>query len=148
MRKGGEPREEEIVNRERRLQEEDRWKNIENSKYNKWYKMVKGRGIPGYLMKGWGEGRWQRVARFRLGNEMRENRYWLEEEKRRCRICGWREETWEHVWEECMGWREEMGWHEMVREVLGDEGEGEEWMRKVEERREGVKKRENGWENE
>jgi len=43
-----------------------------------------------------------RVARFRLGNEMREGRYWEREEKRRCRLCGWAEETWEHVVEVCM----------------------------------------------
>jgi len=43
-----------------------------------------------------------RVARFRLGNEMREGKYWEDEEKRRCRICEWEEETWEHVVEVCM----------------------------------------------
>lgn len=32
---------------------------------------MKGEGVPRYLKKGWRESRWQRVARFRLGNEMR-----------------------------------------------------------------------------
>jgi len=41
------------------------------------------------------------VARFRLGNEIREGRYWEEEEKKVCRLCGDKVETWEHVWEEC-----------------------------------------------
>jgi hypothetical protein len=27
------------------------------------------------------------MARFRCGNEERENRYWTEEEERRCRMC-------------------------------------------------------------
>lgn len=35
--------------------------------------------------------------RFRLGNEMRERKYWMEERKRLCRISGWEEERWEHV---------------------------------------------------
>lgn len=30
----------------------------------------------------------RRMARFKLGNEMREGRYWGEEEERRCRMCG------------------------------------------------------------
>ena len=52
--------------------------------------------------EGQGESRWRRVVRFRLGCEMRGGRYWEEEEeKRKCRVCGWREETWEHVWMEC-----------------------------------------------
>jgi hypothetical protein len=27
------------------------------------------------------------IARFRYGNEERENRYWTEREERRCRMC-------------------------------------------------------------
>ena len=96
-REKGEIRGEEIVERERKLQEEERWRRIGETKYNKWYGRVKGPGVPGYLKKGWGESRWQRVARFRLGNEMREGRYWEAEKKRVCRVCGWEEESSEHV---------------------------------------------------
>ncbi|KYN09398.1 hypothetical protein ALC57_18503, partial [Trachymyrmex cornetzi] len=39
----------------------------------------------------------RRVARFRLGNEMKEGRYWEEEEERKCRLCGSEWETWEHM---------------------------------------------------
>ena len=70
-RERGEVRGEEIVVRERKMQEEERWKRIGESKYNKWYWRIKGPGVPGYLKKGWGESRWQRVAKFRLGNGMR-----------------------------------------------------------------------------
>lgn len=38
------------------------------------------------------------MARYRLKNEMRESRYWKEEEKKRCRLCGGVRETWVHVW--------------------------------------------------
>jgi len=94
-------------------------------------------GIPEYLEKGWGENRWRRVARFRLGNEMREGKYWEGEERRSCRICGDRLELWEHVWEECRLWREGGGgtWQEACVRLLGGEGEGERWMREVEEER-------------
>jgi len=137
MREEGELRREDIVARERRWQEEERWEKIKGSRYNRWYSRVKGRGIPEYLKKGWKEEKWQRVAKFRLGDGMRGNRYWEGDEERKCRICGWGEETWEHVWEECTDWGVEKGWQEMVDEMLGEEGEGEVWMRKLEEIREG-----------
>lgn len=35
-----------------------------------------------YLRKHWEENRWRRVAKFRLGNEIREGRHWEEEEKK------------------------------------------------------------------
>lgn len=31
---------------------------------------------------GWGESRWQKIARYRLGNGMRGNNYWMEDDKR------------------------------------------------------------------
>lgn len=49
---------------------------------------MKGEGIPGYLKKVWGESRWMRVARFRMGNEVKERRYWEEEEKKLMRRRG------------------------------------------------------------
>jgi len=39
-------------------------------KYNRWYKEIKEEGVPEYLRKGWGESRWRRVIKFRLGNEI------------------------------------------------------------------------------
>lgn len=81
-------RKEEIWEREGRLQREKRREEIKNSKSNRWYQRVKGNSR---LKKGWGESRWQRLARFRLGNGIRGKRYWEEEEKRKC--VGWR---WKH----------------------------------------------------
>jgi len=31
---------------------EERWERIRDSRFNRWYKRVKGRKIPGYLKKG------------------------------------------------------------------------------------------------
>ncbi|XP_077255453.1 uncharacterized protein LOC143893678 [Temnothorax americanus] len=118
---------------DRETQRKERWERIEKSEYNKWYKWIKGEGIPGYLKKGWGESRWGRVARFRLGNEIGESRYWEAEEKKKCRLCGNKEETWEHVWEECRRWNSGKGsWQEAVGWVLDEEGGGEEWMLELE----------------
>jgi len=44
-------------------------------------------GIPKYLKEKRKEERMIRMARFRLGNVMREGRYWEGEERRRCRLC-------------------------------------------------------------
>jgi len=47
---------------------------------------------------------------------MKEERYWEEEEKRKCRLCGGKEETWEHVWERCRKWKEGRGgWQKTVK---------------------------------
>ncbi|XP_076659971.1 uncharacterized protein LOC143363245 [Halictus rubicundus] len=45
----------EIVKRERRRQQEERWEKIRRAIYNEWYGRFKGEGIPGYMRKGWGE---------------------------------------------------------------------------------------------
>lgn len=71
----------EIERRERKMQRKERWERIRKSQHNRWYKEVKGIGIPSYLKRSWRESRWRRVARFRLGSEMREAWYWEEEEK-------------------------------------------------------------------
>jgi len=69
------------------LQRGERKRKINESRYNRWHKEIKEEGIPEYLKKGWGEKRWRRVARFRLGNGMNEGKYWEEEEERLCRLC-------------------------------------------------------------
>jgi hypothetical protein len=48
------------------------------------------------------------MARFRCGNEKRENRYWTEGEERRCRMCyeERERETIEHMWKGCSAMRE------------------------------------------
>ncbi|KYN14427.1 hypothetical protein ALC57_13379, partial [Trachymyrmex cornetzi] len=125
-----------LQERDREMQRVERWEKIRVSRYNRWYGWIKGEGLPKYLSKGWGEGRRRMVARFRLGNEVKEGRYW-EEEERKYRLCRSEWETWEHIWEGCRAW--EMGeggsWQEVVGRILGEEGEEEGWMREVEEER-------------
>lgn len=64
------------------------------------------------------------VASFRLSDGMERNKYWEREKIRMCRVCGWREETWKHVWEKCTSWGREKGWQNIqVQKILGKEGE-------------------------
>lgn len=58
--------------------------------------------MPKYLREGRKEEKMIRIARFRLESELRGERYCEEEEKRKCRICGWEEKTWEHLIGRCM----------------------------------------------
>ncbi|XP_036148444.1 uncharacterized protein LOC118647508 [Monomorium pharaonis] len=85
----------------------------------------KEEGIPGYLRKGWGESRWKRIIRCRLGNEMRGSRYWEDEERKKCRLCGNSVETWEHVWEECRDWARVVIEETLVLISRSLEGDGE-----------------------
>ena len=54
------------------------------------------------------------------------------------------------MWDECRRWRERRdgeSWQEARRRMLGEEGEGEAWMRAVlEERDEGEEEETGGWE--
>jgi len=90
----------EIIKKDREDQKMERQERIMNSKFSKWYREVKGEGVPEYL-EAWGESRWRRVMRFRLGNEIREGFYWEKDENKVCRMCRGEMETWEHVWEGC-----------------------------------------------
>ncbi|KAJ3646808.1 hypothetical protein Zmor_024378 [Zophobas morio] len=68
------------------------------------------------------------MARFRCGNEEKENNFWMDETDRTCRIC-WREgETIEHMLEGCEGLRES---EESKEEVLNEDGRGLDWMKEV-----------------
>lgn len=79
-----------LVRVDKEMQRKDRWERT-----SRWYKGVKGEGIPEYLRKKW-ESRWKRIMRFRLENEMRESRYW-EEETKKCRLCKGSKETLRNV---------------------------------------------------
>ncbi|XP_011862008.1 PREDICTED: uncharacterized protein LOC105558746 [Vollenhovia emeryi] len=70
-REKGETMVEELIKAGRDLGKQERWEKIRNSKYNEWYKYIKTEQIPIYLKKGWGDSRWRRIARSRLGNEVR-----------------------------------------------------------------------------
>ncbi|KAH0820494.1 hypothetical protein GEV33_002297 [Tenebrio molitor] len=72
------------------------------------------------------------IARFRCGNEERENKYWKEDRTRVCRMCGEKKETIEHLLNECLELREG---EESREEILNEDGKGIEWMKKVERRR-------------
>ena len=72
------------------------------------------------------------IARFRLSNEDINNKYWLIEEQRACRVCSWEEEILEHVWGSCPGSRDQEC--DVVDRLRDNEG-AERWMRNLLKRR-------------
>jgi hypothetical protein len=74
---------------------QERQEKIKESRYNREYKRCMTEEIPEYLGRESVKER-KMMARYRCGNEKRENRYWTEEEERRCRMCYVEKETIEH----------------------------------------------------
>ncbi|KAJ3633074.1 hypothetical protein MTP99_010046 [Tenebrio molitor] len=82
------------------------------------------------------------MARFRCGKEERENRYWMEGEERRCRMCYEERETIEHMWNGCSEMREterkERG--EILNEDVREIG----WMKEIWKRRDRMEEERGG----
>ncbi|KAJ3649263.1 hypothetical protein Zmor_021016 [Zophobas morio] len=67
------------------------------------------------------------IARFKCGNEERNNTFWVSEGETMCRICGEGRETIEHMLHDC----EECKVRESVREILNEDGRGVEWRTRL-----------------
>jgi hypothetical protein len=87
----------------RRIEEEQA--RIRESRYNGKYEKIITEELPKYLGR---ESRKERViiARFRCGNQERENKYWNEDTTRVCRMCEKKKETIEYLLKECVELRE------------------------------------------
>lgn len=57
------------ITTEKEMQRLKRCERIRSLEYNGWCKWIKRQGIPAYLTKGWGESRWQRIARHKLRSD-------------------------------------------------------------------------------
>jgi hypothetical protein len=95
----------ELSERDKDTDKQERRERIKESRYNREYETCMTEEIPEYL---WRESPKERkmMARFRCGNEERENRYWTEGDERRCRRCYEATETIEHTWNGCREMRE------------------------------------------
>ncbi|KAH0816691.1 hypothetical protein GEV33_006099 [Tenebrio molitor] len=108
---GGRAMTDELVQRDRDVQVQERRTRIRESRYNGKYEKIITEELPKYLGR---ESRKERViiARFRCGNEERENKYWNEDRIRVCRII-------------------EREREESREEMLNEAGRGIEWMKKI-----------------
>ena len=60
------------------------------------------------------------IARFRLGNEFQENKRWLKEEERKCRLCKIDVESAERTFEKCKNYKT----NKKTEEILSESGLG------------------------
>jgi len=121
---------EELTERKRQQQKQQQYNKIQrNHIYNR---IVVHNDIPNYLKSK--NKNICRIARFRCGNEVKVNCKWLKEEEKLCRLCKMDVETMEHLVEACEETRnmETTGRWQMI---LGENGNGEQWMRMIEEKR-------------
>ena len=94
---------------------------IDISKSNRRYKELMTEKIPEYLTKDMKGYERNLLARFRLGNEERANKYWMQENERMCRVCMTSNETLEHVMAECV---DVIKTDLVVRDILNADGRG------------------------
>lgn len=64
----------ELIRKNREKQREERIQKIGESRFCRWYRVIRMDGIPEYLKKGWGENRWRRVMRWRRVHTGRKQR--------------------------------------------------------------------------
>lgn len=134
-----------LESRDKDTQAQERWASISKSKSAVRYKFIMTEGIPEYLRKSRGsrDRGVRTIARLRCGNEEWENKYWLREEDRRCRICGREGETLEHLTTGCV---DELSWAEGIDRLLDENGSGREWGERLPRiRKEARKRREEEW---
>jgi hypothetical protein len=82
----------ELSERENDTDKQERGERMKGSRYNREYERCVTEEIREYLRRESARER-KMMARFRCGNEEGENRYWMEEEERRCRMCYEEKET-------------------------------------------------------
>ncbi|KAH0816889.1 hypothetical protein GEV33_005903 [Tenebrio molitor] len=75
----------ELRERDRDTDKQERRERIRESRYNREYERCVTEDVPVYLGRESTKER-KMMARFRCGNEERENKYWMEEEERLCRM--------------------------------------------------------------
>jgi hypothetical protein len=76
----------ELSERDKNTDKQERRERIKESRYNREYERCMTQEIREYLGRENAKER-KMMARFRCGNEERENRFWMEGEEKRCRMC-------------------------------------------------------------
>ncbi|XP_068900490.1 golgin subfamily A member 6-like protein 25 [Tenebrio molitor] len=118
----------ELSERDRDTDKQERRERIREARYNREYERCVTEDVPVYLGRESTKER-KMMARFRCGNEERENKYWMEEEERMCRMCREERETIEHMWRGCGEMRER---EEKERgEILNEDGREIGWMKEI-----------------
>jgi hypothetical protein len=105
MREEGKWMSAELSERDKDTDKQERRERIRESRYNREYDRCMTEGVLVYLGRERAKER-EMMARFRCGNEERENRYWTKGEEIRCKMCREESETIENMWSGCNEMRE------------------------------------------
>jgi hypothetical protein len=84
-----------LSERDKDTGKQERRERIKESRFSREYEKCMAEEIPAYLERQSAKER--KMMRFRCGNEERENRYWMEREERRRRMCYEGREIIEHM---------------------------------------------------
>jgi len=97
------------------------------------YKDIATCGKPGYLRRRGEKGSQKTIARWKCGNEEEKNKFWLDTENRRCKLCGNKEDRIEHL-----NGHLEKELRMRAEDILSEEGKVKavRWMRRIGELRE------------
>ncbi|KYN00246.1 hypothetical protein ALC62_08992 [Cyphomyrmex costatus] len=139
MNECGENKWEILRERDIEVDEQERGEEVRASKSCAGYGRVIG--VPMYIRMGKRkEGkRLVKIARWRCGNEERGNKYWMDEEERKCRLCARERENVEHLKNRCEYVKEK---GDKDGDVLNEDGRGLRWMEMIERVRGGERERE------
>ena len=102
IRRAGKKMSNYIERRETDIEKQEVERMIRESKYNQRYKEIVSEGLPEYLRKYRERKDMELIARIRCGNLEENNRYWLEEKDRLCKLCSKEAGTWEHLVDRCV----------------------------------------------
>ncbi|KAJ3656822.1 hypothetical protein Zmor_015867 [Zophobas morio] len=91
---------EELCMRDRDIDKQERRASVSKSRYNVDYRKIITKTIPKYLDRESAKEK-KIIARFRCGNEERNNKFWVSEGERMCRMCGEGRETIERMMHDC-----------------------------------------------
>jgi hypothetical protein len=71
----------------------------------------------------------RKMKAIQMWEEARENRYWMEGEERRCRMCNEERETIGHMWKGCSEMREREG--KEWGEIQNEDGREIRWIQEI-----------------
>lgn len=71
---------------------------------------------------------WKQWRDFRRGNEWEWSRYWVEVNRKMCRLCEKKKESWQHIWRKC---KKSEAMNITKEEIIAEESKGMKWVLEI-----------------
>lgn len=118
----------ELYNRWIKRENECRMIKLENSKSCSRYKDIRTENIPIYLTKDMRGKDKCIIARFRVGNEEKANKYWIDESEKECKVCRNGKDTLEHIVNDC---KYSLGEQWNIEDLLNEDARGLKTLKRI-----------------